>query len=224
MSKFKNGQVLAGTGIGSRNTTRRQFMSTTLGLLAAPLLSVPLAARAGGGTVAPWQLLQVSTDHLDIEYAIAGPETGRPVLLVHPPGGAFAGFAGLAAVLATAGLRVIAPSLRGHGGTRPHEGEAPGPADPALLGHDLLDLIDAIHVPEAVLVASGAAADAALAFATLRPSRCKGVLLAGGPAGAGLNPTVAAKVPLVTLAASAAIEDAVAAAVAALVRSGAWRT
>jgi len=223
MSKFKSGQLLADTGIGSRNTTRRQFLSTTLGLLAAPLL-VPLEARAGGGTVATWQVLQVSADHLDIEYAIAGAETGRPVLLVHPPGGAFAGFAGLAAVLANAGLRVIAPSLRGHGGTRPHEGEPGGPADPALLGHDLLDLIDAIHVPEAVLVASGAAADAALAFATLRPSRCKGVLLAGGPAGASLSPAVAAKVPLVTLAASAANDGALAAAAVALVRTGAWRT
>ena len=221
MSKFKSGQVLADPGLGGRIATRRQFLSTTLGLLAAPLL-VPLAAHAGAAP--PWQLLRVSTDHLDIEYAIAGPETGRPVLLVHPPGGAFAGFAGLAALLANAGLRVIAPSLRGHGSTRPHEGEPASPADAALLGHDLLDLIDAIHVPEAVLVASGAAADAALAFASLRPNRCKGVLLAGGPAGASLSPAVAAKVPLVTLAASAANDDALAAAVAALVRTAAWRT
>lgn len=208
---------------------RRQFMLASLGWLAAPLL-VRAAAAADTG----WQVQRLATDHLELECAMAGPATGRPVVLVHALGGALKDQQALALRLAGAGLRVIVPSLRGHGATRLHEGEPAAATDAAaapLHGHDLLDLIDAIHVPEAVFASSGSGDAAALAFAALRPRRCKGLVLVGAsvnpaapadPASAVASP-VASTVAITRLDA-AATDAAIADAILATVRAAAWRT
>ena len=214
--------------------TRRRFLLQGLSLLGAPLLAAPGAVMANpAATAAPaaaaapaagaWQVQHVATDHLEIEYASAGPESGRPVVLVHAPGGSIGDYAALAALLAAAGVRVLVPSLRGHGATRLREGEAAVPVDAAVLGQDLLDLIDATHVPEAVFVATGRGAEAVFGFAAIRARRCKGLVLLGASAPAG--EAALDKVPVVALdGAAARAPAAVLDAVVAMVRVAAWRT
>ena len=74
--------------------------------------------------------------------ALAGPEDGPPVLLVHGLGWDYTLFAGQVETLARLGWRVIAPDLRGMG-----ESEKPdGPYSVELYAADMLALMDALGI------------------------------------------------------------------------------
>ncbi|SHG71923.1 alpha/beta fold hydrolase [Massilia sp. CF038] len=173
---------------------RRQFLLTGAVALAA-------AKGALGAVALPGlQVQQVNTDTLAISCAILGPEHGRPVVLVHDLGYDIRSFAAAAGILADAGLRVIVPSLRGHGATRYRSEATPRSGQQAALGRDLLDLIDALHIPEAVFAGFGWGASAACAMAALRPSRCVGLVLANNE---GIDDAAAATTPLAPAAEAA---------------------
>jgi pimeloyl-ACP methyl ester carboxylesterase len=157
---------------------RRAFLRKAAGL--ATLALPPLRGHAAAPAHAPsTTLLRVSTDVLDIAYYAAGPEDGRPVVLVHDFGYGIESFSRAAPLLASAGLRVLAPQLRGHGGTRFHDAATPRSGQQAALGKDLIDFIDALHIPEAVFAGFGWGAHAAWAASVVRPTRCIGLVLAG---------------------------------------------
>ncbi|RZA35345.1 MAG: alpha/beta hydrolase [Lysobacteraceae bacterium] len=152
--------------------SRRAFLRQTGALaLALPALRVHGAALAA--------TRRVSTDSLEFAYATAGPEDGRPVVLAHDFGYGIESFASVAPLLAAAGVRVLAPQLRGHGATRFIEATTPRSGRAAALGQDLIDFIDALHIPEAVFAGFGWGAHAAWAASVVRPTRCVGLLLAG---------------------------------------------
>jgi pimeloyl-ACP methyl ester carboxylesterase len=67
--------------------------------------------------------------------------------------------------------------MRGHGGTR-FRAATPRSAQQAALGRDLIDFIDALHLPEAVFAGFGWGAQAARAASVVRPTRCVGLVLA----------------------------------------------
>jgi pimeloyl-ACP methyl ester carboxylesterase len=141
-------------------------------VLAALALS-PLSAAAGPSVP------RVATAALDVAYLAAGPENGRPVVLVHDFGYDVHSFERVVPLLANKGLRVLVPWMRGHGGTRFIDAAAPRSAQQAALGRDLIDFIDALHLPEAVFAGFGWGAHAARAAAVVRPTRCVGLVLAG---------------------------------------------
>ena len=142
-------------------------------VLACAALALPLLAVAGPA------VLRVATDALDVAYLAAGPENGRPVVLVHDFGYDVHSFTRVVPLLADAGLRVLVPWMRGHGGTRFIDAAAPRSAQQAALGRDLIDFIDALHIPEAVFAGFGWGAHAARAASVVRPTRCVGLVLAG---------------------------------------------
>lgn len=179
----------------NESNSRRRFLLTG---------TMALAASSGAfAENAPPALRsqQLSTETLEIAVGMAGPENGRPVVLVHDLGYSTHSFNAVADLLANAGLRVIVPSLRGHGATRYRDPATPRSGQQAALGRDLLDLIDALHVPEAVFAGFGWGASAAAAMAALRPSRSVGMVLASDE---GLDHEGAAAAPL-TPAAEAAL-------------------
>jgi len=155
--------------------SRRSFLQHATGLaaLVLPGIGVPHVAQA-----AP-SLLRVATDVLDVAYLASGPVDGRPVVLVHDFSYGIDSFSRAASLLAAAKLRVLAPQLRGHGGTRFHDAAAPRSGEQAALGKDLIDFIDALHIPEAVFAGFGWGAHAAYAASLVRPTRCVGLVLAG---------------------------------------------
>lgn len=154
------------------------LVSGMRGAAAAPP-DASLARRPAAPAARPEPaLLQVQTDVLDIAYFTAGPEDGRPVVLAHDLGYDVHSFQGAAGLLARAGLRVLVPHLRGHGGTRYREADTPRSGQQAALGMDLIDFIDALHIPEAVFAGFGWGASAARAAAAIRPTRCTGLVLA----------------------------------------------
>jgi pimeloyl-ACP methyl ester carboxylesterase len=156
--------------------SRRLFLQGAAGLA----LRIP-HAHASPAAVAspPWLVHHVSTEELDVAYVAAGPEDGRPVVLVHDFGYGIDSFSHAIPLLAAAGVRVLAPQLRGHGATRFRDGDIPRSGQPAALGKDLIGFIDALHLPEAVFAGFGWGAHAALAASVVRPTRCVGLVLAG---------------------------------------------
>jgi pimeloyl-ACP methyl ester carboxylesterase len=158
---------------------RRRFLISTAVATAALSLGNTLPAMAVQSP--SWPILQASTDVLDIGYYQAGPEEGRPIILLHGAGGDIHGFAEVVPPLVSQGLRVIVPYLRGHGSTTLLDKGAPNTVQEAVLGQDVLDLMNALHIPEAVLAGFDLGGRAATAAATLRPSRCVALVSVNSP-------------------------------------------
>jgi pimeloyl-ACP methyl ester carboxylesterase len=83
-------------------------------------------------------------------------------------------------MLAAQGLRVIVPYLRGCGATRFLDATFPRTAEQAALASDIIDLLDCLDLPQAVLGGFDWGARAACAAAALWPGRCAGLVSAGG--------------------------------------------
>ncbi|MEY9871521.1 pimeloyl-ACP methyl ester carboxylesterase [Streptacidiphilus sp. MAP12-33] len=126
--------------------------------------------------LAAWEKLvprQVATNGIELRVHEAGEAEGTPIVLCH-------GFPELAfswrhqvAALADAGHRVIVPDLRGYGGSsRP---EDPAAYDVATLCADLVGLLGALGLDDAVFVGHDWGAALVWHLALLHPQRVRAV-------------------------------------------------
>jgi pimeloyl-ACP methyl ester carboxylesterase len=213
----------------NRNPRRSFLLMAAAGVAGLGLSRIAAAAPASSAHL---PVTQFAADEVDFGYYIAGPEDGRPVILLHDAGGSIDDFAEVAPLLVAQGLRVLVPQLRGYG-TRLRDA-GPGAASDAspdaavgapaapqqVYGSDVIALMDSHHIPEAVFAGAGLGARTAAAAALLKPKRCVGLAYVQslGPA-----PEIAA--PLAALPQSPqSAPIAFAAAVAQLVKAGKWRT
>ncbi|HEY3685759.1 MAG TPA: alpha/beta hydrolase [Streptosporangiaceae bacterium] len=114
---------------------------------------------------------KVDAGGLTFDVGVAGPDDGRPVLLLHGFPQAGRSWEAVAAVLAAAGHRVIAPDQRGYSpGARPAEVEAYAIGN--LVG-DALALLDAFGVPRADVVGHDWGAIVAWSLAIAHPDRVR---------------------------------------------------
>jgi pimeloyl-ACP methyl ester carboxylesterase len=120
------------------------------------------------------------TPVLDVAYAEIGPASGRPVVLLHGYPYDVHSYVEVAPRLAGLGFRAIVPHLRGHGPTRFLEGETPRSGQQAALGADVLDLLDALDISEAVLAGYDWGGRAACVVAALWPQRVTGLVSVNG--------------------------------------------
>lgn len=134
------------------------------------------AVKSSGTAAALGPIKQVNTDVLDIGYYEAGPEDGRPVVLLHGFPYDIHSYVEVAPILAAQGMRVIVPHLRGHGSTTFLDKDTARSGQQAAIGQDVLDLITALHIPEAVFAGFGWGGRAACVAAALKPSRCVGLV------------------------------------------------
>jgi pimeloyl-ACP methyl ester carboxylesterase len=162
---------------------RRFLLATGAAALARPsigqaaperFLNPPV--RKPSGPLPVMTVRQVSTDVLDIGYHETGPENGRPVILLHGYPYDIHSYAEVAPMLAAQGLRVIVPHLRGHGTTRFLDPATPRAGQQAAIGQDVIDLMDALHIPEAVLAGYDWGGRAACVVAAIKPSRVVGLV------------------------------------------------
>ena len=79
-------------------------------------------------------------------------------------------------MLAAAGCRVVVPYLRGYGGTRFLDAATPRSGEQAVLGADLLALLEALGMERAVLAGYDWGGRAACVVAALWPQRCAGLV------------------------------------------------
>jgi pimeloyl-ACP methyl ester carboxylesterase len=163
--------------------SRRRFLfsSASLALAAIPaaaapqrLLKPPLRVPVNPAPMLP--IRQVRTGVLDIGYYETGPEHGKPVILLHGYPYDMHSYAEVAPMLAAQGWRVIVPHLRGHGSTRFLDAATPRSGQQGAIGQDVIDLMDALHIPEAVLAGYDWGGRAACVAAVLKPSRVVGLV------------------------------------------------
>ncbi len=113
---------------------------------------------------------------LDVSYCEYGPKNGSVVFLMHGFPYDVHTYAEVAPILAAAGCRVIVPYLRGYGGTRFIDTTTPRSGEQAALGADLLALMDALGVQDAVLAGYDWGGRAACVVAALWPERCRALV------------------------------------------------
>src|SRR5262249_59044399 len=119
-------------------------------------------------------LQHVRAGVLDVAYEVSGPPDGVPVILLHGFPYDVRAYDEVAPSLAAAGCRVLTPYLRGYGPTRFLSDDTPRSGQQAVLGHDLLTLMNALRIDSALLAGYGWGGRASYAGAALGPGRARG--------------------------------------------------
>lgn len=156
----------------------RTALLASAAILIAAVVAVPLLRNAEYGPLdaaarraAPGQFITLS--HGAVHYRAAGPEQGRPVLLVHGFSVPDYVFDRTREALAGAGFRVVSFDLYGRGWSdRPDV-----TYDRDLLAGQVGELMDALHMPKADVVGLSMGGAVAGRFAALHPERVRSLVL-----------------------------------------------
>ena len=119
----------------------------------------------------PARLWHVATPVLDVGLEVSGPESGRPVLLLHGWPDDVRTWDDVLPALHAAGCRTFAPYLRGCGPTRFLSASTMRSGQLSALGQDVLDLAAALHLERFAVVGHDWGARAAYITAALAPDR-----------------------------------------------------
>ncbi|MEO6918443.1 MAG: alpha/beta hydrolase [Collimonas sp.] len=125
-------------------------------------------------------LKQIEAGVLNVTYDERGDPGDLAVFLLHGFPYDIHAYDEVIPVLVAAGCRVITPYLRGYGPTRFLSAQTPRSGQQAVLAHDLLALMDALAIPEAVLAGYDWGGRAACIAAALWPQRVRGLVSVGG--------------------------------------------
>src|SRR5262249_10264317 len=125
-------------------------------------------------------LKQIDAGLLNVAYAEAGPADGEPVILLHGWPYDIHSFVDVTPLLASAGLRVIVPYLRGYGTTRFLSDATIRNGQPSAVAVDTIALMDALRIEKATLAGFDWGARTANIVAALWPERCKAMVSVSG--------------------------------------------
>lgn len=128
----------------------------------------------------PTETRSIRTPVLEIAFEEQGDPRGAPVVLLHGFPDDVRAWDEVAGSLAAAGHRVLVPYLRGYGPTRFLDASAPRMAQQAAIAQDLLDYLDALALPRAVLAGYDWGGRAACIASILAPARVRGLVSIGG--------------------------------------------
>ena len=123
---------------------------------------------------------RVEAGVLSVAYEEAGAATGTPVLLLHGFPYDPHAYDDVVPLLAEAGCRVLVPYLRGYGPTRFLSDATLRSGQQAVLGHDLLALMNALGIERGVVAGYDWGGRAACIVAALWPERVRGLVSGGG--------------------------------------------
>src|SRR5919107_844591 len=123
---------------------------------------------------------QIEAGVLNVGYAEAGPADGSAVILLHGWPYDIHCFVDVAPLLAEAGYRAIIPYLRGYGTTRFLSSETLRNGQQAVLALDIIALMDALGIEQAILAGFDWGARTADVIAALWPERCKALVSVSG--------------------------------------------
>jgi pimeloyl-ACP methyl ester carboxylesterase len=133
--------------------------------------------NAGASTAT---LKRIRTRALEIAYEESGPQTGVPVLLMHGFPYDPRAYDDVVPRLVAAGCRTVVPYLRGYGATRFLSAATPRSGQQGAMGHDLLELMNALDIPSAVLAGFDWGGRGACVVAALWPERVRSLVVANG--------------------------------------------
>ncbi|MEU4746998.1 alpha/beta fold hydrolase, partial [Actinosynnema sp. NPDC023658] len=165
---------------------RRSFTKAVAAGVAATSLpavtakpATALEPRAGGNT-SLGTLEHVRAGVLDIAYAEFGPRTGQAVVLLHGWPYDAHSYVDVAPLLAAEGYRVVVPFLRGYGATSFLSPHAVRNGQQSAVALDVIALMDALGIEEAVLGGFDWGARTVGVVAALWPRRCKAIVAVSG--------------------------------------------
>ncbi|RFB78267.1 alpha/beta fold hydrolase [Methylovirgula sp. 4M-Z18] len=162
---------------------RRRLLVAAAGTFAAAQLGLTGRAKAGSAPAADAfarQVKQIDAGLLNVGYVEAGVPTGPAVILLHGWPYDIHSFVEVVPILAAAGYRVIVPYLRGYGTTRFLAGETMRNGQQSAIAVDVIALMDALGIQQAVLAAFDWGARTADIIAALWPERCKALVSVSG--------------------------------------------
>jgi pimeloyl-ACP methyl ester carboxylesterase len=125
-------------------------------------------------------LKQIDAGVLNVGYAEAGPIDGSVVILLHGWPYDIHSYVEVAPFLASAGYRVIVPSLRGYGTTRFISSETVRNGQQSVLALDVIALMDALKIQKATIAGFDWGARTVNIVAALWPERCKAMVSVSG--------------------------------------------
>ena len=176
------------------NTQRRRLLgAAAMTIAAVPLVTigsgamrsshakaVALPAIKPGTNTTFTSTRQINAGALNVGYAEAGPEDGPAVILLHGWPYDIHSFADVAPLLASTGYRVLIPYVRGCGTTRFLADAAVRNGQPAAVAVDVIDFMDALKIPKAILAGYDWGARTAAIVAALWPERCNALVAVSG--------------------------------------------
>lgn len=139
-----------------------------------------MATIKAGTTTSFAPLKQINAGVLDVGYAEDGPSDGPVVMLLHGWPYDIHSFLDAAPLLASAGYRVIVPYLRGYGTTRFLSSESVRNGQQSVVAVDIIALMDALQIGQAILAGFDWGARTANIIAALWPERCKAMVSVSG--------------------------------------------
>lgn len=142
--------------------------------------STDVAAIRPGTNTSFSSLKQINAGLLNVGYAEAGPPDGPTVILLHGWPYDIHSFVDVTPLLASAGYRVIVPYLRGYGTTRFLSNRTVRNGQQAVVGVDIIDLMDALSIKKAILAGFDWGGRTADMIAALWPERCKALVSVSG--------------------------------------------
>ncbi|MDO6429590.1 alpha/beta hydrolase [Flavitalea sp. BT771] len=123
---------------------------------------------------------QIKAGVLNVGYAEVGPVNGEPVILLHGWPYDIHSYTEVSAILAGKGYRVIVPYLRGYGTTVFLSPETPRNGQQSALAADIVALMDALKIKQAIIGGFDWGARTADIIAALWPDRCKALVSVSG--------------------------------------------
>jgi pimeloyl-ACP methyl ester carboxylesterase len=123
---------------------------------------------------------QITAGVLDVGYVEAGPVQGCPVVLMHGFPYDIHSYVEVTPLLAARGYRVIVPYFRGYGTTTFRSGSTPRNVDQAAFALDILAVMDALKIDQAILAGYDWGARTGDIIAALWPERVKALVSGGG--------------------------------------------
>ena len=171
-------------------SSRRRFLSSaalTIACVGLPIQVEAIERSQPSGSSQPVAtsaafppVKQIHAGSLDIGYIDQGPADGQVVILLHGWPYDIHSFVDVAEILAKSTYRVIVPHLRGYGSTSFLSAETMRNAQPVAFALDVIALMDALHINQAVIGGFDWGARTADIVAALWPARCKGLVSVSG--------------------------------------------
>jgi pimeloyl-ACP methyl ester carboxylesterase len=159
---------------------RRDFSRSILAVAAAATALSACSSASGTARTSFASMKQIDAGLLNVGYAEDGPADGPPVILLHGWPYDIYSYVDVAPLLAAKGFRVLVPYLRGYGSTHFLSEDTFRNGQQAALATDVIDFMDALKIPTAVIGGFDWGSRNANVVAALWPERTKALVAVSG--------------------------------------------
>jgi pimeloyl-ACP methyl ester carboxylesterase len=167
--------------LGTAGAAALAIGATQFGAMGSAKAQASRGTAVTRNTSAPFgPVRQINAGVLNVGYVEAGPADGRAVILMHGFPYDIHSYADVAPLLAAEGYRVVVPYFRGHGTTTFLSAATPRNVDQVAFALDILALMDALGIEQAILAGYDWGSRTGDIIAALWPQRVKALVSVTG--------------------------------------------